>query len=193
MTRPSAKHGLLWTRLAREASSAPTALAVLGSAVHPAAGDSTVPNSMNDGGVLKREMGMDAFFGRLLSDVLTPTAHRLHLLPPDATLDSHKTFTVVYQHPMGDVDLAPRFDNAEVTLNVNIAGEFTGGDLTFLGPDEALVPVGPSEREGDRRAVTVAQRPGIGVVHSGYERHQASWDAPLPAVLCVLCVSGWMD
>ena len=55
---------------------------------------------MNAGGVLMREMGMDAFFDRLLSDVLTPTAHRLHLLPPDATLDSHKTFTVVYQHPM---------------------------------------------------------------------------------------------
>ncbi|CEM09014.1 unnamed protein product [Vitrella brassicaformis CCMP3155] len=53
----------------------------------------TKPNSMNDGGVLMREMGMDAFFDGLLADVLTPTAHRLHLLPPDATLDSHKTFT----------------------------------------------------------------------------------------------------
>lgn len=55
------------------------------------------------------------------------------LLYPDCggdSLDSHKAFTVHYK--MGqDLDLSYHYDNAEVTLNVSLGKEFTGGELFF--------------------------------------------------------------
>ena len=48
----------------------------------------------------------------------------------DDGLDSHKAFVVRYA--MGeDLDLAYHFDNAEVTLNVSLGKQFTGGNLYF--------------------------------------------------------------
>ena len=45
-------------------------------------------------------------------------------------LDSHKAFTVHYK--MGeDLDLSYHYDNAEVTLNVSLGKEFSGGELFF--------------------------------------------------------------
>ena len=46
------------------------------------------------------------------------------------SLDSHKTFTVTYE-PEADRDLSCHFDNAEVTLNVALTRDFSGGDLYF--------------------------------------------------------------
>lgn len=55
------------------------------------------------------------------------------LLYPDWVgkgLNSHRAFVVKYN--MGDdVELSYHFDNAEVTLNVCLGSDFTGGDLYF--------------------------------------------------------------
>ena len=51
------------------------------------------------------------------------------------SLDHHRSFTVRYE-PEGagkDVDLAYHFDDAEMTLNVNLGGHFEGGELLFGG------------------------------------------------------------
>ena len=45
-------------------------------------------------------------------------------------LDSHKAFTVHYK--IGeDLDLSYHYDKAEVTLNVSLGKEFSGGELFF--------------------------------------------------------------
>lgn len=76
-------------------------------------------------------MGFDVgFVDPLRTDYLLPLAR---LLYPDWVgkgLDSHRAFVVKYY--MGeDVELSYHFDNAEVTLNVCLGSEFTGGDLYF--------------------------------------------------------------
>ncbi len=64
------------------------------------------------------------------TDYLLPVAQ---LLYPDWVgrgLDSHRAFVVKYSME-DDVELSYHFDNAEVTLNVCLGLEFTGGDLYF--------------------------------------------------------------
>ena len=77
-------------------------------------------------------MGMDAFMDVLRVDYLMPLAR---LLYPDLVgggLDSHRAFVVKYAMKE-DLDLSYHFDNAEVTLNICLGANFTGGDLYF-GP-----------------------------------------------------------
>ena len=59
-----------------------------------------------------------------------PLAQLLFSVWVDDGLDSHKAFIVRYATGE-DLDLLYHFDNAEVTLNVNLGKQFTGGDLYF--------------------------------------------------------------
>ena len=70
--------------------------------------------------------------------VLPLTTHMLSFFktpPPHsdlaaAVLDSQKAFTVSYREGE-DVDLSYHYDNAEVTLNVCLGKDFSGGELYF--------------------------------------------------------------
>ena len=59
-----------------------------------------------------------------------PLARLLFPVWVDEGLDSHKAFIVRYATGE-DVDLSYHFDNAEVTLNVNLGKQFNGGNLYF--------------------------------------------------------------
>merc|ERR1711939_435870 len=101
------------------------------------------PNSMNNNGVLMDEVGYtEGFTDRLLDQLIRPLSSIIY---PDcgSQLDHHRCFSVKYSHGH-DTQLATHFDNAEVTLNVNLAldartstGGATavkkGGDLLFFG------------------------------------------------------------
>jgi hypothetical protein len=81
--------------------------------------------------LLLSELGFDrGFLDPLRRYYLLPLAR---LLYPDWVgegLDSHRAHVVKYS--IGDdVELSYHFDNAEVTLNVCLGSEFTGGDLYF--------------------------------------------------------------
>ncbi|KAK1806851.1 hypothetical protein P4O66_005341, partial [Electrophorus voltai] len=89
------------------------------------------PNTMNNYGVLLDELGLDeGLVGPLREEYLRPLSA---LLYPDCGgrwLDSHKAFAVKYAvHE--DVELSYHYDNAEVTLNVSLGKDFTGGNLYF--------------------------------------------------------------
>ncbi len=59
----------------------------------------------------------------------------VRLLYPDLVgeeLDSHRAFVVKYSLDE-DVELSYHYDNAEVTINVCLTSDFTGGQLYF-GP-----------------------------------------------------------
>ncbi|XP_063430265.1 2-oxoglutarate and iron-dependent oxygenase domain-containing protein 2-like [Mytilus trossulus] len=89
------------------------------------------PNTMNNYGLLLNEIGFDEeFLIPLREKYLQPITAYLY---PDCggdDLDSHKAFVVKYK--MGeDLDLNFHYDNAEVTINVALGKDFTGGDLYF--------------------------------------------------------------
>ena len=81
--------------------------------------------------MLLNELGFD-------EGLVTPLRERyLHpitsLLYPDCggcCLDSHKAFVVKYDM-REDLDLSYHYDNAEVTLNISLGKDFTGGNLYF--------------------------------------------------------------
>lgn len=122
------------------------------------------PNTMNRYGIVLREVGFSPdLLDPLVADFVDLLATKL--LPTSAEgLDSYRAFTVKYDVTKdGDRDLALHYDNAEVTLNVNIGGDWTGGQVTFFGE------VGLPELE----PVSVAMARGHAILHSGRELHQA--------------------
>ena len=84
------------------------------------------------------------------------------------SLDHHRSFTVRYE-PEGagkDVDLAYHFDDAEMTLNVNLGGHFEGGELLFGG----------LKSDGDEKhsaRYPHFHREGIAILHRGSHCHEA--------------------
>lgn len=88
------------------------------------------PNSMNNYGLILREIGFESFIDGFV-DAFAPLEI---LFPMDCQrIDSWRSFTVHYQASGGDKDLALHYDNAEVTLNVNIGGDWEGGAVSFYG------------------------------------------------------------
>eukprot|EP00928_Gymnodinium_smaydae_P028959 TRINITY_DN21947_c0_g2_i1.p1 TRINITY_DN21947_c0_g2~~TRINITY_DN21947_c0_g2_i1.p1 ORF type:complete len:397 (+),score=94.68 TRINITY_DN21947_c0_g2_i1:59-1249(+) len=125
------------------------------------------PNTMNRFGVILAELGLcpgllDPFV-RDYVDVLAAT------LLPDHTLglDSYRAFTVLYDvETDGDRELAMHYDNAEVTLNINIGGSWEGGQVAFYG-----LATDPETDTATPIDVTLPR--GHGVLHAGMELHQA--------------------
>jgi len=64
-----------------------------------------------------------------------------------ASLDHHRSFVVRY-HPEEDVQLEYHYDDAEVTLNVNLGVEFEGGQVLFGAMRDA-----PSHAHHQRHAI----------------------------------------
>ena len=127
------------------------------------------PNSMNRFGTLLDELGLSAgLLDPLLARWLGPLCGALPRLAAagGATLDHHKSFVVKYA--LGDdEELASHFDNAEVTLNVNLGVDFEGGELTFHGHKGSATL--------DARAHHAWEGAGVGhgVLHLGAQVHAA--------------------
>ncbi|KAK3736310.1 hypothetical protein QZH41_020782, partial [Actinostola sp. cb2023] len=81
--------------------------------------------------ILLDELGFDdSFLTPLRTKYLTSITTLLYPHWGGNSLDSHKAFTVQYKTGQ-DVDLSYHYDNAEVTLNVCLGKEFSGGELYF--------------------------------------------------------------
>lgn len=127
------------------------------------------PNSMNRYGALLDELGFSStLINPLIHDYLRPLCGRLAPLAAagGATLDRHKAFVVAYR--LGeDEALSTHFDNAEVTLNINLGRDFEAGELLFFGHRRSAgdKPIGYHEW-GDAGV-------GHGVLHLGEHVHAA--------------------
>ncbi len=76
-------------------------------------------------------MGFDeSFMDAFREDYLLPLARLMYPNWAGKRLDSHRAFIVKYAMEE-DVKLSYHFDNAEVTFNVCLGPDFTGGDLYF--------------------------------------------------------------
>jgi hypothetical protein len=182
------------------------------------------PNTMNENGVLLAELpGMcEGVVDPLVREYVAPLSAALYgdayyggggggkktcktVSSSDgaADLDHHRAFTVAYGPGDRDVDLARHWDDAEVTINVNLGGAFEGGELVFgeVVSDETkrrLASASASggggggggeeeEEEEDERPVVVApggsggspptavrHRAGVAVLHRGAHSHEAA-------------------
>ncbi|KAJ8312832.1 hypothetical protein KUTeg_010205 [Tegillarca granosa] len=123
------------------------------------------PNTMNKYGILLNELGFDEeFITPLREKFLNPIAQKLY---PDwcgQMLDSHRAFVVKYKLSE-DLDLGYHYDNAEVTLNVSLGKEFTGGAL-FFGDMR-------TERKKTPTYSECEHKPGTGLIHRGQHMHGA--------------------
>jgi len=128
------------------------------------------PNTMNRFGVILAELGLGPkLLDPLVFDYINGVASCL-LAPHTGGLDSYRAFTVLYDYAEdGDRDLALHYDNAEVTLNVNIGGAWEGGQVAFYGLADDVDDAGSH----DRRGVDVVLERGHGVFHAGLDMHQA--------------------
>ncbi|CAE7361269.1 OGFOD2 [Symbiodinium natans] len=119
---------------------------------------------MNRYGIIMSELG---FCAELLDPFIFQHVDVIarKLLPAFCeTLDSYRAFTVLYDAEKdGDRELAMHYDNAEVTLNVNIGGTWEGGQVAFYGL---------ATRE-ETEALEVSLKRGHGVLHAGLELHKA--------------------
>lgn len=88
------------------------------------------PNSMNRHGILLDEIGFKDLFDSIRSEFIQPLARQLYA-DQDLVLDSHKAFIVVYNKDQAE--LAPHFDNAEITMNIALSEDdsYSGGELVF--------------------------------------------------------------
>lgn len=123
----------------------------------------TQPNTMNRHGIILSELGLYPAMEQLVVGYVDVLASAL--LPNHTEgLDSFRAFTVLYDTTeTGDRELALHYDNSEVTLNVNIGGEWDGGQVEF----EGLV----TEAESEKCSLVLAR--GHGVIHAGYDMHRA--------------------
>ncbi|XP_030227434.1 2-oxoglutarate and iron-dependent oxygenase domain-containing protein 2 [Gadus morhua] len=123
------------------------------------------PNTMNNYGMLLNELGLDEGLTTPLRErYLGPIASLLYPDCGGGGLDSHKAFVVKYDL-REDLDLSYHYDNAEVTLNVSLGKDFTGGNLYF--GDMKDVPL------GDTECSEVEHRVSAGLLHRGQQMHGA--------------------
>ncbi|CAK9007891.1 unnamed protein product [Durusdinium trenchii] len=125
----------------------------------------TAPNTMNRFGIIMSELGFcEHLLDPLVFEYVNVVATRL--LPAFCEcLDSYRAFTVLYEAERdGDKELAMHYDNAEVTLNINIGGTWDGGNVVYYGL--------ATSAEGPPMEATL--RRGWGVLHAGLELHRAT-------------------
>eukprot|EP01130_Rhizamoeba_saxonica_P017481 TRINITY_DN8485_c0_g1_i1.p1 TRINITY_DN8485_c0_g1~~TRINITY_DN8485_c0_g1_i1.p1 ORF type:complete len:258 (+),score=63.10 TRINITY_DN8485_c0_g1_i1:66-776(+) len=88
------------------------------------------PNSMNNYGAILDDFGFEDVLNELMNTIIDPL--RKILYSHMKKLDSHHGFIVSYAIGK-DTKLDFHVDTAEVTLNLCLGKEFTGGDLYFGG------------------------------------------------------------
>jgi hypothetical protein len=123
------------------------------------------PNSMNNYGCILDDFGFTPLITLIREKYISPLAR---LLYPDYNgdhLDSHHAFIVQYK-VTEDKSLNFHYDEAEVTLNVCLGKEFTGGSLYFRG-----LLADPSTHDEN---FEVEHKPGQALLHIGRHRHGAN-------------------
>ncbi|KAM7487684.1 hypothetical protein LguiB_025168 [Lonicera macranthoides] len=127
------------------------------------------PNTMNKYGAVLDDFGLETMLGKLMEDFIRPISKVFFPEVGGATLDSHHGFVVEYGMDR-DVDLGFHVDDSEVTLNVCLGKEFSGGELFFRGVrcDKHVNTETQSEEILDYSHVA-----GRAVIHRGRHRHGA--------------------
>ncbi|KAL6982424.1 2-oxoglutarate and iron-dependent oxygenase domain-containing protein cp2 [Sarracenia purpurea var. burkii] len=127
------------------------------------------PNTMNKHGAVLDDFGLETMLDKLMEDFIRPLSRVFFTEVGGSTLDSHHGFVVEYGMDR-DVDLGFHVDDSEVTLNVCLGKQFSGGELFFRGIrcDKHVNTETQSEEIFD-----YAHVPGRAILHRGRHRHGA--------------------
>jgi hypothetical protein len=124
------------------------------------------PNTMNNYGVIVNEIGLEPLITSLMKEYLIPMANYLYKDEiVSLGIDHHHSFIVQYKDKNGDLGLDMHHDASELTFNVCLGKDFTGGGLQFCGQ------FGSSSH----RKATLSYKHviGKGIFHIGRHRHGA--------------------
>ncbi|CAL9031641.1 unnamed protein product [Prunus brigantina] len=127
------------------------------------------PNTMNKYGAVLDDFGLETMLDKLMENFIRPISKVFFAEVGGSTLDSHHGFVVEYGEDR-DADLGFHVDDSEVTLNVCLGKQFSGGELFFRGTrcDKHVNSGSHSEEIFDYSHV-----PGCAVLHRGRHRHGA--------------------
>ncbi|XP_059433419.1 2-oxoglutarate and iron-dependent oxygenase domain-containing protein CP2-like isoform X4 [Corylus avellana] len=127
------------------------------------------PNTMNKYGAVLDDFGLETMLDKLMEDFICPISRVFFPEVGGSTLDSHHGFVVEYGMDR-DVDLGFHVDDSEVTLNVCLGKQFSGGELFFRGIRcDNHVHSGTEQEE----ILDYSHVPGRAVLHRGRHRHGA--------------------
>ncbi|PPD73458.1 hypothetical protein GOBAR_DD29616 [Gossypium barbadense] len=141
------------------------------------------PNTMNKFGAVLDDFGLETMLGKLMEDFIRPISKVFFSDVGGSTLDSHHGFVVEYGINR-DVELGFHVDDSEVTLNVCLGKQFSGGDLFFRGVrcDKHV----NTETQSDE-ILDYSHVPGRAVLHRGRHRHGARATTSGHRVNLLLC------
>ncbi|XP_020094991.1 uncharacterized PKHD-type hydroxylase At1g22950 isoform X3 [Ananas comosus] len=127
------------------------------------------PNTMNKYGAVLDDFGLEAMLNKLMEEFICPISKVFFSEVGGSTLDSHHGFVVEYGKDK-DVELGFHVDDSEVTLNVCLGKQFSGGELYFRGVrcDKHV----NSETQPEE-ILEYSHVPGQAVLHRGRHRHGA--------------------
>lgn len=127
------------------------------------------PNTMNKFGAVLDDFGLESMLEKLMEDFIRPMSRVFFPEVGGSTLDAHHGFVVEYGK-LRDTDLSFHVDDAEVTLNVCLGKQFSGGELYFRGircEKHVHTETQPDE------PFDYSHVPGRAVLHRGRHRHGA--------------------
>ncbi|PKU82670.1 uncharacterized PKHD-type hydroxylase At1g22950 [Dendrobium catenatum] len=127
------------------------------------------PNTMNKYGAVLDDFGFEAMLNKLMEEFICPMSRVFFSEVGGSTLDSHHGFVVEYGKDK-DVKLDFHVDDSEVTLNVCLGKQFSGGELFFRGVrcDQHV----NSETQPEE-ILEYSHVPGQAILHRGRHRHGA--------------------
>ncbi|CAN6880981.1 unnamed protein product [Brassica oleracea] len=127
------------------------------------------PNTMNRFGVVLDDFGFESMLQKLVDDFISPISQFLFPEVCGTGLDSHHGFIVEYGKDR-DTDLGFHVDDSEVSLNVCLGKQFSGGELYFRGVrcDHHV-----NSESGENENYDYSHVPGRAILHRGRHRHGA--------------------
>ncbi len=127
------------------------------------------PNTMNRYGTVLDSLGFGPLLQQLMLQYVSPFAAVLYPEVGGDSLDRHHGFIVEYQVGK-DLSLDFHVDASDVTLNVCLGKQFTGGELFFRGVRCGQCQQTPWSAEED---FAIEHVPGRAILHRGKHRHGA--------------------
>ncbi|CAJ1936703.1 unnamed protein product [Sphenostylis stenocarpa] len=127
------------------------------------------PSILNKFGVVLDDFGLQTMLDKLMKGFICPLSKALFAEIGGSTLDFHHGFVVEYGTDK-DTDLGFHVDDSEVTLNVCLGKQFSGGELYFRGMrcDKHI-----NTKSHPKESFDYFHTPGRAVLHHGRHRHGA--------------------
>ncbi|VAH76737.1 unnamed protein product [Triticum turgidum subsp. durum] len=130
------------------------------------------PNTMNKYGAVLDDFGLEAMLNQFMEEFIAPISKVFYPEVGGGTLDSHHAFVVEYGKDR-DVELGFHVDDSEVTLNVCLGKQFSGGELYFRGIRCENHVNSETQHEVHQEMYDYSHVPGRAVLHRGRHRHGA--------------------